>query len=306
MNKVGIYRYLNKTRHFVSKKIKHKKLPHEQYILLALAVILTATSGWLLAAFTTHTNSGETIQSKSNNVAKTTGITGNSTGTPITNFSRDDLLAATNSARTENSLSPLTINEQLNTSAQAKCEDMVKKNYWSHNTPEGDEPWVFVTNAGYKYSKLGENLAVGFSGSKATITGWMNSPEHRKNLLDGAFQQVGFGICESKKFITTGRQSILVVQHLGTPATTNTSSVAPTTKPYVPVACSKTVIPFTTETIEVSYLYVGETQVGWPGTDGYTETCTPDSNGYAPPPFTIQPISRTVYVGTKPKPDTTP
>ncbi len=58
-------------------------------------------------------------------------------------MSRNGLLISTNTERSSNGLPALSINDKLNQAAQAKANDMVARDYWSHNTPDGQEPWVF-------------------------------------------------------------------------------------------------------------------------------------------------------------------
>jgi len=133
-----------------------------------------------------------------------------------TEMSISGLLNSTNAERAGSGLSSLTLNSKLNSSAQAKANDMVSKDYWAHNTPSGQEPWVFFDSAGYNYQKAGENLAYGFSTSNSTVVGWMNSPSHRANILDSAYTEVGFGFTNSENFVGTGQETI-VVAHYGTP-----------------------------------------------------------------------------------------
>jgi uncharacterized protein YkwD len=147
-----------------------------------------------------------------------------------TEMSRSNLLTATNSQRTSNGSTPLTINSKLNASAQAKANDMVVRDYWSHNTPDGKEPWVFIDAQGYVYTKAGENLAYGFSSSNETVIGWMNSPSHRANLLDTVFTEVGFGFANSANFVGTGNETIIVA-HYGKPTVAAASTPAPTPEP---------------------------------------------------------------------------
>jgi hypothetical protein len=130
-----------------------------------------------------------------------------------TEMSRSGLLAGTNSQRNANGQSTLVLNDKLNSSAQAKAEDMANRDYWSHNTPDGEEPWVFIDAQGYSYIKAGENLAYGFSDSNATIIGWMNSPSHKANLLDSAFSEVGFGYVNAPNFVGTGNETIVVAHY---------------------------------------------------------------------------------------------
>lgn len=130
-----------------------------------------------------------------------------------TNVSSEGLLEETNEQRTANQKSSLRLNAQLSAAAQAKAQDMVSRNYWSHNTPEGSPPWTFVIDHGYQYQKAGENLAHGFKDSNETIIGWMNSPTHRQNLLDSSYADVGFGIANSSDFNQTGPTTVIVAMY---------------------------------------------------------------------------------------------
>lgn len=107
-------------------------------------------------------------------------------------MSQQELLAATNAYRQDAGLPPLKLNDKLSRGAQAKARDMIQRNYWAHITPDGQLPWQFFDKAGYSYAAAGENLAYGFSTASETVAGWMNSPEHRSNLL-GNYTDVGFG-----------------------------------------------------------------------------------------------------------------
>lgn len=130
-----------------------------------------------------------------------------------TNTSIDGLLSTTNQQRTQNGASDLQLNQNLSSAAQAKANDMIARNYWSHNTPEGQEPWIFINDTGYKYQKAGENLAYGFGTSDDTVTGWMNSPTHRENLLDNQFSDVGFGFANGQNFNNSGPETVVVAMY---------------------------------------------------------------------------------------------
>lgn len=150
-----------------------------------------------------------------------------------TNMSSSGLLLSTNAERTNNNLSNLTINTVLNQAAQAKAEDMVARNYWSHNTPDGKEPWIFFDNAGYQYLAAGENLAYGFTSSADAVTGWMNSPGHRANILNTEYQEVGFGIANSPDYQSNGNETIVVAMY-GKPASGVTQAAQSTPQNTVP------------------------------------------------------------------------
>lgn len=150
-----------------------------------------------------------------------------------TNVSIQGLLEATNTQRDGNGQAFLSLSSKLNGAAQAKANDMVARNYWSHNTPDGQEPWVFISNAGYSYLKAGENLAYGFLTSTDTVTGWMNSPSHKANLLDSAYQEVGFGFANSDNFNSSGNQTVVVAMY-GKPQTLGSTQQNPTPAQQAP------------------------------------------------------------------------
>jgi hypothetical protein len=130
-----------------------------------------------------------------------------------TDVSAGVLLSETNNQRTTNSLGGLALNSVLNQAAQAKANDMAARDYWSHNTPDGNTPWTFFTAAGYQYQTAGENLAYGFDTSASTVTAWMNSPGHRANILNNTYKEVGFGIANSANYQGTGPETIVVAMY---------------------------------------------------------------------------------------------
>jgi uncharacterized protein YkwD len=149
-----------------------------------------------------------------------------------TNTTDDGLLQATNDERAKNSLPALQFNTRLDTAAQAKANDMAKRNYWSHVTPDGQEPWVFITNAGYKYVRAEENLAYGFDSSVSTLSGWMNSPAHRENILDKDITEVGFGIVNTPSYQGHGPETIVVAMYgKPAPAETTVAVIKPPSNP---------------------------------------------------------------------------
>lgn len=153
------------------------------------------------------------------------------------NLSSSYLLEETNQDRNAEHQSPLSLSPQLTAAAQAKANDMAKRNYWSHNSPDGQTPWSFITTSGYQYQTAGENLAYGFSDASSVIAGWMNSPEHRSNILNPSYKHVGFGIASSPNYQSSGPQTIIVAEY-GQPveAVANITFTVPQTKQNTPAA----------------------------------------------------------------------
>ncbi|MGH7240972.1 MAG: CAP domain-containing protein [Candidatus Saccharimonadales bacterium] len=147
-----------------------------------------------------------------------------------TDMSVQELLDDTNQQRIGNGVAALGLNSLLDNAAQAKANDMAARDYWSHNTPDGQTPWTFITAAGYNYQLAGENLAYGFDTAADTLTGWMNSPEHRANILNGGYTEVGFGYINIANYQSTGPETLVVAMY-ASPASAPAPVVTPAPTP---------------------------------------------------------------------------
>lgn len=125
------------------------------------------------------------------------------------------LVDLANADRQQNGLQPLAENSLLQQAAQLKANNMAQDDYFAHTSPSGKDPWYWFEQAGYSFSYAGENLAVYFSDSDAVNTAWMNSPEHRANLLDPKYTQIGIATAYG---LYQGVETTFVVQEFGTPA----------------------------------------------------------------------------------------
>ncbi len=126
-----------------------------------------------------------------------------------------DLMSEVNAKRIQNGLSVLKENPQLDRAALLKAQDMFARGYWAHFAPDGKTPWAFIDTSGYHYKYAGENLARDFAVSKQVVDAWMNSPTHRKNILDSKFEDIGLAVVNGS---LSGEETTLVVQIFGTEA----------------------------------------------------------------------------------------
>jgi uncharacterized protein YkwD len=205
------------------------------------------------------------------------------------------LLQGTNDQRTAQGLGALALNNVLNKAAQAKANDMAARNYWAHVTPDGKQPWQFMTSAGYSYALAGENLAYGFDTSAEAVAGWMNSPGHRANILKAGYQDVGFGIANSPDFQGDGQQTIIVAMYASPAAAPSaTPKAAPVAKAPVATKPAPVTTPAPTSTPEPTASAVPATQPTTPTptpTPAKTTT-TPVANPADTQNLTSQPVSR--------------
>lgn len=92
-------------------------------------------------------------------------------------------------------LDDLYLDEKLIDAARAKSCDMRDRGYYSHEDPDGNMGWHFVDEQGADWSRIGENIAKGYTDPAAVMQAWMDSPSHRKNILDPNFRYIGYASC---------------------------------------------------------------------------------------------------------------
>ncbi|HEX2497513.1 MAG TPA: CAP domain-containing protein [Actinomycetes bacterium] len=99
----------------------------------------------------------------------------------------------TNSARAKAGCSALRTDRRLRTAARSHSTDMAKRDYFSHETPEGVTPWQRAEDAGYA-NPSAENIAHGYPTAKTVVDAWMASAGHRANILNCESKAVGVGV----------------------------------------------------------------------------------------------------------------
>ena len=111
-------------------------------------------------------------------------------------------LEAVNADRKARGLPALEPAEALDEAALAHAEDMRERDYFAHESPEGRSVMDrYRAAGGERWRKVGENIAkCGRCGApdvarvRSFEEGWMNSPEHRANILDPGYRRFGFGM----------------------------------------------------------------------------------------------------------------
>ncbi len=123
-----------------------------------------------------------------------------------------ELVELTNAERARSNVPTLTVNETLVRSAEAKAQDLLERDYFNHDTPDGKTPWTFFTDAGYSYTWAGENLAIDFVTAAPIQRAWMGSPTHAANILNPHYREIGIAVVEGD---FNGKHTAVVVQHFG-------------------------------------------------------------------------------------------
>jgi uncharacterized protein YkwD len=114
---------------------------------------------------------------------------------------RDATLCLMNAERTARGLGRLQAEPLLGRVAASYARQMVRGRFFDHTSPGGSTMLARIKTTSYLRDaaswSVGENLAWG-SGSlatpRATVRAWMQSADHRANLLDRHFADVGIGV----------------------------------------------------------------------------------------------------------------
>jgi uncharacterized protein YkwD len=107
------------------------------------------------------------------------------------------VLTELNKIRVQHGLQPLHISARLTASAAQHSKEMGADGYFEHDSHDGTVFWKRITHwygqGGYGYWSVGENLLWSSPtvAPSAAMQLWMNSPEHRANILTARWREIG-------------------------------------------------------------------------------------------------------------------
>ena len=130
-------------------------------------------------------------------------------------LTKEGISAWTNRERINQGLKGYEDDALLDQMAMVKARDMLDRQYFAHESPDGKGASDLAETVGYEYIMIGENLALGgFKDDKALVQAWMDSPGHRENIMHDKFTQIGIAVI---KGIYEGEEVWVGVQEFGTP-----------------------------------------------------------------------------------------
>jgi len=137
-----------------------------------------------LAFFTVEPKSNESVNLnfKTNNIS-------------IDKTAESQMFAMVNQERQKQGVKELSLDQGLTIVGREHCEDMFKRGYFSHNTPEGLSPFDRMAKNDISFTYAGENLALAPNVDLA-MQGLMQSPGHRENILSTDFGKIGIGVID--------------------------------------------------------------------------------------------------------------
>lgn len=108
----------------------------------------------------------------------------------------NEILKLVNKERSENGLSALEMDWQVNRVASYKSQDMADNNYFSHTSPTYGSPFDMLSSFNINYRSAGENIAKGQKNATSVMNAWMNSSGHKANILSKNYTHMGVGYVE--------------------------------------------------------------------------------------------------------------
>ncbi|HXW00258.1 MAG TPA: LysM peptidoglycan-binding domain-containing protein [Anaerolineae bacterium] len=121
-------------------------------------------------------------------------------GSPSLVGLEQSLVEAVNAKRRSGGLSVYVIDEQLTLMAWGHAQDMVKRGYFGHVTPEGRTLRHRFQDRGLATTWVGENIYLSVKPASQAVQaaiGWfMGDPPHRRNILHQHFNRIGVGVAQ--------------------------------------------------------------------------------------------------------------
>lgn len=103
-----------------------------------------------------------------------------------------EVVTLVNNERSSQGCDPVRVDDRLTSAAQEHSEDMAARDYMAHESPEGEGPGERAQRHGY-HSWGAENVAKGQRSAQQVMDAWMNSPGHRRNILNCDLEAIGIG-----------------------------------------------------------------------------------------------------------------
>jgi uncharacterized protein YkwD len=111
---------------------------------------------------------------------------------------QQNVLDLVNAEREQAGAKPLNLNTQLNQAAQRHALDLARQGRLSHTGSDGSTMQTRIEATDYRWSAIGENIAMGQSTPEAVMRSWMESRGHRQNILNPTFSDLGVGYVEAQ------------------------------------------------------------------------------------------------------------
>ncbi|KAL3665509.1 hypothetical protein V7S43_009544 [Phytophthora oleae] len=108
------------------------------------------------------------------------------------------MLTAVNQERAKQGVQSLCMSKKLQAAAQRHSDDMAKNNYMAHDGADGSTMSQRITEAGYEWDSVAENVAAGQEEVQSVMESWMQSAGHRENIMSADYTMFGAAFSYNK------------------------------------------------------------------------------------------------------------
>ena len=133
----------------------------------------------------------------------------------------------TNKMRRENGVHELKLEDTLGDIARRHSDDMIQRNFFSHDNPDGLSPedriciehrrLIGITGENI-WESSGYDLSDSRQIAEMVMTDWMGSPGHRRNILDPEYNRLGVGVSFKDGELRVTQNFAAVFAYTDTPA----------------------------------------------------------------------------------------
>ena len=162
----------------------------------ALGVALAGIAVWLVAGRGGSPEAGSLVSVTP--VPAGTELSADSTAEALV-AARGETIAAVNAARRRAGLGELAPQAALERAATGHAQAMLDGDFFGHESPDGTTPRERTNAAGYSARVLGETIAYGQRSADEVVAAWLDSPPHRRILLDREVTECGVGVAVGRE-----------------------------------------------------------------------------------------------------------
>ncbi len=113
---------------------------------------------------------------------------------PVAADAAQSVLASVNAVRAKAGCGPLKLNNALMAAAGTHARNMAEKDFFGHSGKDGRGFASRIRKEGYRYGLAAENIAAGQKTPDKAVQAWLNSPGHRRNILNCRFRETGIAM----------------------------------------------------------------------------------------------------------------
>ncbi|MBZ4675773.1 MAG: hypothetical protein JG782_392 [Anaerophaga sp.] len=95
---------------------------------------------------------------------------------------------------------PLQWNAKLAKAAQKHADDMADNDFFDHIGSDKSTVVMRIEHEDYLWMAVGENIAMGPRSVKEVVEGWLESPGHCSNIMNGEFTEMGAALSHDGKY----------------------------------------------------------------------------------------------------------